>query len=71
MKKTLNKPTVALRSVTVALAKQMHPAIGRTRIYRATQSGALRSVRVGKRLAIPVEDLDEWVLAGAPESLQQ
>lgn len=68
MKKTLNIPFAAPRSVSVNLAKQMHPSIGRTRIYRATKSGALRSVRVGKRLAIPVEDLDAWVFSGAPET---
>lgn len=68
MNQSLNTLTISPKTVTVTLAKQMHPSLGRTRIYRATRSGALHSVRVGKRLAIPVEDLDAWVLAGAPET---
>jgi len=68
MNQSLNTLTILPKTVTVTLAKQMHPSLGRTRIYRATRSGALNSVRVGKRLAIPVEDLDAWVLAGAPET---
>lgn len=68
MKKTLVKRTVEPTTVTVALAKDLHPAIGRNRMYRAIQSGALRGVRVGKRFTIPVDELDEWVMAGAPES---
>ena len=68
MKRTQTKHTVTPRTVTVALAKDLHPAIGRNRMYRAIQSGALRGARVGKRFAIPVDELDAWVMAGAPES---
>jgi len=68
MNKSLTIMPVVPTTVTVTIAKQMHPSLGRTRIYRATRSGALQSVRVGKRLAIPVEDLNTWVLAGAPET---
>ena len=53
-------------SVTVAIARQVHPALGRGRIYGAMQSGALQHVRVGKRICIPLAALNDWVAAGAP-----
>jgi hypothetical protein len=54
------------RTVTVRLARERHPSVGRNRLYLAMQSGALPSVSVGKRLAILVEDLDAWVASGCP-----
>jgi len=71
MNKALSERSVTPRTVTVALARDLHPAIGRNRVYRALQSGALRGARVGKRIAIPIDALDEWVMAGAPEFIQQ
>ena len=59
-------PSLAPASLTVPLARQRHPAVGRNRIYAAIASGSLTGIRVGKRLAIPVDELDEWVAAGAP-----
>lgn len=56
----------AARTLTVALARKRHPAVGRNRIYTAMRSGSLRSARVGQRNAIPVEDLDAWVMNGCP-----
>lgn len=61
-------PGLPPATVTVPLARQRHPAVGRNRIYQAIASGSLSGVRVGKRLAIPVDALDEWVKAGAPIS---
>jgi len=55
-----------LLSVTVKMARQAHPALGRSRIYEAMRTGALPSVRVGKRACIPLAALNEWVAAGAP-----
>ena len=57
------------RTVTVAMALERHPAVGRNRIYLALGSGALPSARAGKRIAIAVEDLDEWVLANCPKDI--
>jgi excisionase family DNA binding protein len=37
--------------------------IGRTTIYEAIQSGALKSVKIGKQRLIRIAVLDEW-LAG-------
>jgi excisionase family DNA binding protein len=48
------------------MVRQRHPAVGRNRIYEAIANGVLTGVKVGKRLAIPVDDVDEWVAAGAP-----
>lgn len=59
-------PALAPASVTISMARQRHPAVGRNRIYEAIATGALTGVRVGKRLAIPVEALDAWVAEGAP-----
>lgn len=59
-------PSLAPASLTVPLARQRHPAVARNRIYAAIASGSLTGIRVGKRLAIPVNELDEWVAAGAP-----
>ena len=62
----LTPPPLAPASLTVTMARDRHPAVGRNRIYAAIGSGALFAVRVGKRLAIPVDDLDSWVASGAP-----
>jgi len=59
------------RTTTVQEARRMHPAIGRGRLYAALREGHIRSAKVGKRIAIDVADLDRWVMAGAPASLQQ
>ena len=59
-------PLVSPASLTVSLVRQRHPAVGRNRIYEAIANGVLAGVRVGKRLAIPVDEVDEWVAAGAP-----
>jgi excisionase family DNA binding protein len=56
-------------SVTVAMAREAHPALGRNRIYTAMQTGALPSVRVGKRICIPLSALNQWVAAGAPTQI--
>ncbi len=68
MKTATNRtgPSLPPASLTVRLARQRHPAVGRNRIYDAIASGTLSGIRVGKRLAIPVDELDEWVAAGAP-----
>ncbi len=63
-----SNPGLSPATVTVPLARQRHPAVGRNRIYQAIARGSLTGVRVGKRLAIPVDELDEWVTAGAPVS---
>ena len=54
------------RTTTVEEARQMHPAVGRGRLYAALREGQIRSAKVGKRFAIDVADLDRWVMAGAP-----
>jgi hypothetical protein len=54
------------RTTTVKEARQMHPAVGRSRLYAALRQGHIRSSKVGKRIAIDVVDLDRWVMAGAP-----
>jgi len=54
------------RTTTVEEARQMHPAVGRGRLYAALKEGQIRSAKVGKRIAIDVADLDSWVMAGAP-----
>jgi len=54
------------QTTTVALALMRHPAVGRNRLYTAINSGALRSVPVGKRTSILIADLDEWVQRGCP-----
>lgn len=58
---TLNPSTV-----TVQIARAMHPAIGRNAIYAAMKNGVLQNVSVGKRRAIPVEALNAWVMNGCP-----
>lgn len=55
------------RTTTVEEARQMHPAIGRGRLYTALRAGQIRNAKVGKRIAIDVADLDRWVMAGAPK----
>lgn len=57
-------------SVTVKMAREAHPALGRSRIYEAMRTGALPSVRVGKRACIPLLALNAWVAAGAPTQPQ-
>lgn len=59
-------PALSPASVTIPMARQRHPAVGRNRFYEAIATGALTGIRVGKRLAIPVDALDAWVAAGAP-----
>lgn len=54
------------RTTTVKEARQMHPAVGRGRLYAALREGHIRSAKVGKRFAIDVADLDRWVMAGGP-----
>ena len=54
------------RTTTVEEARQMHPAVGRGRLYAALREGQIRSAKVGKRFAIDVVDLDRWVMDGAP-----
>jgi len=53
-------------TLTVALARQRHPAVGRNTLYEGIRSGRLAAVRVGKRLAISLAALDAWVEAGCP-----
>jgi hypothetical protein len=55
-------------TLTVPMCLQRHPAVGRTRLYLAMKAGTLRSIRVGKRLAITPQDLDIWVASGCPIS---
>lgn len=57
-------------TLTVAMARRRHPAVGRNRIYSAIASHALPAIKVGKRLAIHVDELDAWVRAGCPGSLE-
>ncbi len=59
-------PALPPASLTVPMVRQRHPAVGRNRIYAAITNGILTGVKVGKRLAIPVDAVDEWVAAGAP-----
>lgn len=63
---TRSAPAMSPASLTISMARQRHPAVGRNRIYEAIASGALTGMRVGKRLAIPVDALDAWVADGAP-----
>lgn len=56
------------RTTTVKEARLMHPAIGRGRLYAALRAGQIRNAKVGKGIAIDVADLDEWVMAGAPDT---
>lgn len=53
-------------TVPLSMARQRHPAVGRTRFYTALRSGTLPSVRVGRRTAIRVDALDAWVALGCP-----
>lgn len=53
-------------SLTPAMARERHPAVARGRLYAALRSGALPSVRVGRRTAIAIQDLDDWVAQGGP-----
>jgi excisionase family DNA binding protein len=55
-------------TLTVAMARMRHPAVGKNRLYAALASGALSSARVGRRIAIPVTALDAWVMSGCPVS---
>ena len=55
-------------TTTVREARRRHPAVGRGRLYTALKNGDIRSVKVGKRIAVDVCDLDRWVMAGAPLS---
>ncbi len=66
---TPSAPLVSPASLTVSLVRQRHPAVGRNRIYEAITNGVLTGVKVGRRLAIPVDEVDEWVAAGAPTEL--
>ncbi len=59
-------PMPTLASLTVPLARRRHPAVGRNRIYAAIATGTLPAVRVGKRLAIGVPEMDAWVALGCP-----
>jgi excisionase family DNA binding protein len=61
-----NAAATERRTTTVEEARQMHPAVGRGRLYAALKEGQIRSAKVGKRIAIDVADLDSWVMAGAP-----
>jgi hypothetical protein len=63
--------STAPRTFTVAMARARHPAVGRNRIYTALQAGVLPSVAVGKRTAIDVDDLDDWVRDGCPLVVHQ
>ncbi len=56
------------QTITVAMARMRHPAVGKNRLYAAMSSGALRNARVGRRIAIPVSELDDWVMSGCPTS---
>ena len=37
--------------------------VGRTTLYEAISSGALRSIKIGKRRLVAVEALRSWLLA--------
>lgn len=63
---SMNQTTPAPSTLTPAMARQRHPAVGRNRLYQAIRTGALRGVRVGRRTAIDVMELDDWVRAGCP-----
>jgi excisionase family DNA binding protein len=54
------------QTLTVPMARMRHPAVGKNRLYAAMTSGTLPSVRVGRRIAIPVATLDAWVMNGCP-----
>lgn len=54
------------RTLTVLMARRRHPAVGRNRLYQAMKTGALPSVRVGRRIAIATPALDAWVMSGCP-----
>lgn len=53
-------------TVTVELARVLHPSLGRNRLYFAMRADVLEHYKVGKRMAIPVDALNEWVRSGAP-----
>lgn len=63
---TPHVPALPPASLTVPLSLARHPAVGKNRLYAAIASGALLGFKVGRRLAIPITELDEWVAAGAP-----
>jgi len=65
--KSFNPPQVTL---TTQLARLRHPGLSRNRLYDGIRSGALHSVRVGRRIIIDTEALDQWVAAGCPGSGQ-
>lgn len=65
-KTTPQIPPLPPASLTISLSLARHPAVGKNRLYAAIASGALLGIKVGRRLAIPVDELDEWVAAGAP-----
>ncbi len=43
-------------------------SVGRTKLYEAISSGALRSLKVGKRRLITVEALRAWLAAAEKEA---
>ena len=55
-------PVVPKLAVSTFQAAEIS-GIGRTEIYKAIQSGDLRSLKIGKRRLIRLSALDEW-LAG-------
>jgi excisionase family DNA binding protein len=56
--KIMSLPTCTVEQAAMVLG------IGRTQAYRAVHSGELRSVRIGKRVLVPVAALRD-LLAGA------
>ena len=52
--------------LTVNEFKKRHPNLGKTLIYEAVRSGSLRSLKLGGKILIASDSLDE--LANEPQS---
>jgi hypothetical protein len=66
VEKTSTRSDMNPVTVTVELARELHPSLGRNRLYFAMRADVLEHYKVGKRMAIPVDALNEWVRSGAP-----
>jgi excisionase family DNA binding protein len=55
------QPERALAVSTFEAAKLA--GVGRTTIYEAIQSGALKSLKIGKRRLIRIDALEQWLSA--------
>jgi len=62
--KSIEAGGAVVERLAVSPGEASHLAgIGRTTLYEAIASGALRSVKIGKRRLITIDALREWLLA--------